>query len=555
MIFEHKEYLKFAELTDALKKLCERYPKLTRLESIGKTSEGRDIWMITVTDFSDHDHHERPAVWLDGNTHATEIAGSQACLYLVDLLTSEASQTAIADLLKGITFYVIPRISADGAEHVLDLKGYVRSSPVNFLGDTPSENFQLKDLDGDQEILMMRIKDPSGGYKISKNDPRLMVNREPWDDAGEDFYHLFQEGEFLNFDGFKRRDLPPYRYDLNRQAPAHFSPDEEGAGPIPMWLPEGQAIARAFVARPNIGIAITYHTFGGFLLRPSAMKPDSDLPTPDLQIFKLMGAIGEKLVGYPAVSVYHDFRYDPKKVTTGSWDDWFYHHRGVFSWTPEIWSVARQAGATLPNPIDIYQNPGEETLTKILHWCDQNLEPGSFYRDWRPLQHSQLGSVETGGWRPLLTWSNPPKKFLAEECGKLSSWVLHLARMLPKVQLKRVGFEKTGDVFVLKIEIANVGYLPTNISDVAKSLKVHESPVVRMKVGRDQKILQGKAETFCEHLEGRSSSLPWISPFWGSSVENSNENQFAWTIKGPGRVEFEVSYHGAGVFRTSVSLE
>ena len=36
-------------------------------------------------------------------------------------------------------------------------------------------------------------------------------------------------------------------------------------------------------------------------------------------------------------------------------------------------------------------------VEKILEWCDAHLEEGSFFKDWEPCDHPQLGPVEIGG--------------------------------------------------------------------------------------------------------------------------------------------------------------
>lgn len=36
-------------------------------------------------------------------------------------------------------------------------------------------------------------------------------------------------------------------------------------------------------------------------------------------------------------------------------------------------------------------------VEKILEWCDAHLEEGSFFKDWEPCDHPQLGAVEIGG--------------------------------------------------------------------------------------------------------------------------------------------------------------
>lgn len=556
MKLTHDKYFKYDELTDVLKDFAARYSQYAKLSSIGQTEQGREIWIMTVTDERTGSHAEKPAFWVDGNTHATELSGCQACIHLIDSLTSRAEEPCIKEILEKVTFYIVPRISADGAEYVLTQGSYVRSTNTVFPGGEPKENFQIKDLDGDGEVLTMRVKDPSGFFKVSPQDPRLMVPREATDfsDSQGPFYHLFPEGEFLHWDGFTRQHLDPHRFDLNRQAPVQFSPREYGAGPLPMYLKEAQALAKAFAERPNIVGAHTHHTFGGFLLRPSSSQPDAELPTMDLEIYKLMGEIGEKILGYKAVSVFHEFKYDPKQVTTGAWDDWHFYHRGVFSWTPEIWSLATQAGVKLDKPLDIYQKPGSENLLKILQWCEKNLSKGSYYKDWKTFEHPQLGTVEIGGWRKLYTWSNPPAKFLKAELEKLTEFTLQQAQMSPQVHVKETRIAEIGnDLFNVKVIVQNKGFLPTYLSETAKSLRIYRDPYAILKISSNQSLMSGKEEVPIKHLTGRAESR-WLNPIWGNDLENSNEDIYSWVVKGKGLVLFEAHFGTGGVVKKTITL-
>jgi hypothetical protein len=56
------------------------YPNLCRVESMGQSYEGRDIWVMTVTNFTTGPDNEKPAYWVDGNIHATEVSPSSAAL-------------------------------------------------------------------------------------------------------------------------------------------------------------------------------------------------------------------------------------------------------------------------------------------------------------------------------------------------------------------------------------------------------------------------------------------------------------------------------------------
>ncbi|MCX7924565.1 MAG: M14 family zinc carboxypeptidase, partial [Fimbriimonadales bacterium] len=104
-------YYRYDDLTQILHAYAEEYPNLVRIESIGKSYEGRDIWLLTVTNFATGIAEEKPALWVDGNIHASEVSPSSACLYLIHRLTSEyGKHDKITRCLDTRTFYICPRV-------------------------------------------------------------------------------------------------------------------------------------------------------------------------------------------------------------------------------------------------------------------------------------------------------------------------------------------------------------------------------------------------------------------------------------------------------------
>ena len=101
---------------------------------------------------------------------------------------------------------------------------------------------------------------------------------------------------------------------------------------------------QAIVDRPNITCAVSYHTFGGVLLRPYGARPDDDFPPADLRAYDRMADEAVRLTGYPRPSGYHHFQDEPKTWMRGAFDDWIYEYLGVFRWTTEFWSPMRAAG-------------------------------------------------------------------------------------------------------------------------------------------------------------------------------------------------------------------
>src|SRR5581483_7222269 len=75
--FDH--YYRYDELTEILNRLTRDFPELARIESIGKSYEGRDVWLVTVTNFATGPDKDKPALWVDGNIHASEVSPASAC--------------------------------------------------------------------------------------------------------------------------------------------------------------------------------------------------------------------------------------------------------------------------------------------------------------------------------------------------------------------------------------------------------------------------------------------------------------------------------------------
>ncbi len=83
------KYYKYAELTAVLQAWAVEHPDRFRLTSMGKSYEGRDIWLATVTNFATGPDTEKPAFWLEANIHATEVTGCTAALHLIDKLLTQ----------------------------------------------------------------------------------------------------------------------------------------------------------------------------------------------------------------------------------------------------------------------------------------------------------------------------------------------------------------------------------------------------------------------------------------------------------------------------------
>ena len=103
-------FLRYAELTEVVKGMASEFPQLVSVESIGRSHEGRDIWVATVCNRAAGAPGERPAFWVDGNIHSVEVAASAACLYFLQyLLDNYGKDPDVTRALDTRTFYVCPR--------------------------------------------------------------------------------------------------------------------------------------------------------------------------------------------------------------------------------------------------------------------------------------------------------------------------------------------------------------------------------------------------------------------------------------------------------------
>ena len=70
-------YMDYAGFNKLTQELAKAYPDLVKYESIGKSYQGREMYVITITDFKSGRPESKPAFWIDGNIHANELQGTQ----------------------------------------------------------------------------------------------------------------------------------------------------------------------------------------------------------------------------------------------------------------------------------------------------------------------------------------------------------------------------------------------------------------------------------------------------------------------------------------------
>ncbi len=554
-------YYRYDELTRLLHQFAQENPQLVQVESVGKSYEGRDIWVVTVTNSATGPASEKPALWADGNIHASEVSPSSACLYTLNKLVTHYGKDAdITRCLDTRAFYLCPRINPDGAEWALaDKPKIIRSSTRPYPYDEePLNGLFNEDIDGDGRMLMMRIPDPNGAWKAHPDEPRLLIRRDPAEVGGQ-YYRLLPEGTLKDYDGVEIR-IPPKKegLDLNRNFPLEWRQESEqrGAGPYPTSEPEIRAIVHFITSHPNITGGVSFHTFSGVLLRPYGTHPDEHFPAEDLWTYQKIGQKGTEITGYPSVSVYHDFRYHPKEVITGVFDDWLYDHFGLYAWTVEIWSPQRQAGIESYKFIEWNREHPLEDDLKMLKWSDEVLD-GKGYVNWYPFEHPQLGKVELGGWNMLYAWRNPPPPFLEKEIAPFADWLTWHLLISPRLELYETQVTPLGDQnYHIRLVLHNTGWLPSYVSKKALEKKVVRGLICEIELPDGATLKTGKLREDLGQLEGRSYTTVTPSP-WDSSGETRERTKVEWVIHAPngGEVNVTARHERAGAVRAAFNLE
>lgn len=539
-----EKYLLHDAITKQLQSWAERFPRFARLRSLGKSEEGRDLWLLELGLDPDRD---RPSIWVDGNMHAQEVSGSSVALAIAeDILRLHLDpefcphglQPQTLALLRELRFFVMPRMCPDGAERILTSGRYVRSNPRDRRPNL-KPRWVSSDVDGDGQALLMRMQDPSGDFVESRNEPGLMVPRE-LDDEGP-FFRIFPEGYIDPFDG----TFPEASYladndtDLNRNFPWSWAaePDQLGAGAFAASEPESRAVVEFTSARPSIFAWLNLHTFGGVYIRPPGHLPDHKMDQEDLALFRQLEAWGEEHGGYPTVSGYTEFLYEPERPLRGDLADYAYHQRGALALVCELWDLFVQAGLPRKKPfVSSYSHLSRAELETIARW-DREQNQKRCLRPWVSAQHPQLGAVEVGGLDSRVGLANPSYELLPQVCSRQSAFLLRLAALAPRLALSSPRVESLGgDIHRVTIEIRNLGYLGTNITQESRRLPWNEGIFVDVH-GEGVTLLEPTPQRQAlGHLEGwghgRFSDRTTI--FLQRSHRNQTARKVSFVVQGSG---------------------
>ena len=473
-------YYDHAGLGAILARLHKVFPELTRLSSIGKSSQGRDIWCLEVTARNVGDPNRKPGMYIDGNIHGNEIQAGEVVAYTGWYLCHQYGRLEkVTALLNDRVFYLLPTINPDGRDFWIHGGQFARSGlqPTDNDRDGLVDEDDCEDLNGDGFITMMRKKDPQGRFKLHPDYPQYLMVRAKPDEPGQ-YILLGWEGIDNDGDGRINEDGPG-GYDLNRNWAYDWQPDyiQYGAKDYPFSQPETRAVAEFVLAHPNIAAMQSYHNSGGMILR-SPGREGGPMKDQDEQVLKVIAERGEKILPfYRSMIIWKDLY-----TVWGSEDDWFYAGRGVLSFTNELWT-----------PKNLYKTtdqPSDEDEAAFVQYV--LLGDGAI--PWQEYDHPTYGKIEIGGQKKQ--WGRlPPSFLLEEELHRNMAFTLYHADMMPLLLISDIEIEKLAPakagvgLFKIWVTVENQRLIPTR---TAQDVANHISPPDVVSIWGDPCLCRGR---------------------------------------------------------------
>jgi len=446
-----------AGLGAILARIHKAFPELTRLYSIGKSTEGRDIWCLEVTALNVGDPDRKPGMYIDGNIHGNEVQAGETVAYTAWYLCHQYGRLEkVTALLDERVFYLLPSINPDGRDSWLQRGGHARSGmePTDNDRDGLADEDDSEDLNGDGHITMMRKKDPHGRFKLHPDYPEYLMVRTRPGELGE-YEYLGWEGIDNDGDGRINEDSRG-GYDMNRNWAYDWQPNyiQYGAKDYPFSQPETRAVSEFVLTHPNIAAAQSYHNSGGMILRTPGREGGA-MKSQDDRILRLIAERGEKIIPYYRSMVIWEDLY----TTWGSELDWLYGGRGILSFANELW--------TSKNLYKTPDRPSDEQEAEFIEYVLM----GDAAVPWREFEHPTYGTIEIGGEKK--EWGRlPPSFLLEEELHRNMAFTLYHADMMPLLKISQVNVEKLADnLYKIWVTIENQRLIPTRTAqDVANHI-------------------------------------------------------------------------------------
>ncbi len=495
-------YHGYTDTVKYLKDVARAYPDITRLLEIGRSTMGRPIHVLVISNMKSGttiDRHVplrnmrregvanvppmqpyqgKPGHLITGATHGNEFTGTEVCLYTIDkLVTGYGEDETVTRLIDQKTFYILPMINPDGVFNSVE-KGIAQrqnSMLKDDDGDGRINEDGWDDLNGDGRITYFRYPDPAGRYVLDEQDPRIMVRLERDQRTEKPRYSMIMEDKDNDGDGKQGEDTEA-GIDLNRNFPEGWFRDDGfagGSGDYPTSAPEIRAVAEFLTNHTNVLMAQNYHTAGGFTYRPMGTAPHPALHPKDVAVLdfimgkKYLELLGEEIPeAWQKPEALDKFKAELKETSRNKYaaqrgyelprgwrvsyneeQDRRYSYGMATDWMYAqygIFAITTElwnAARDIPDFPPISTEGDRAQVERALIKYQAEKYGGKLFLPWTKFKHPELGEGEIGGWLPIYRNNALPGGPLRKVCETHWQFELFRAGLLPEVVVTDVKAE------------------------------------------------------------------------------------------------------------------
>ncbi|RKY78585.1 hypothetical protein DRQ07_07425 [candidate division KSB1 bacterium] len=530
-IFHNNPGLKSEFLT-----LQKKFPQIVRVSDLVKTKSGNSMILVTI---GKNSHDDKSGILLVGSADGSYLPGSEVALKIAVKLAEQYGKVdSVTTMLNKHVLYIIPRLNPDAAEYYfkkIKFEHPYNNTPIDNDHDGLIDEDGPEDLNHDNMITIMRVKDPEGKYMIDPENPLLLRKADPAKgEKGE--YKIYTEGIDNDSDGLFNEDGTG-GVDINKNFPQEYPAFKKNAGKFMESEPETRAVSKFLFDHRNIVLTLTYGLYDNLVNSPKplpqrTMKPASEpsqrrfgfsrkpvtkLNTKDIPYYKAIGDLYKKITGLTGKSTV----YVNKDKGQGSFYKWVYFQRGILSLTTSLITIPEKPVKNNSKNDPQGKNPSKKMKNrskgendpsamdkKWLEYFKANNIPG--YVEWKPYNHKQLGRVEIGGFAPFAKTT-----FLQKSIEQLSDqqtkFICSLFDKLPQIVVEDINVKPKGsNIFAVSAYIKNIGYLPTATAHGEKT-RLAKPVLVKFYLKKGE-LISGNKITFIPALKGSGSAkkVEWL---------------------------------------------
>jgi hypothetical protein len=473
-VINWKQYYAYDEWVKIMMDLEKKYPHLCRVESIGRSRMGREMYVMTLTAKNTGADTSKPAVWVDGAIHGNEVNGITCSLYLAwYLLTRYDYDARVHESLNRSTVYILPGFNVDGNDSYVRFPNTENNPrepfrPVDDDRDGLYDEDMTEDVDGDGELSVMYAEDRSGEYRLSRDGMRFVRIAEGdwWE--GTRFRRIGGEGFDNDGDGeLAEDDLGGI--DPNRNFPWDFR--KENGKSYPLSEPETRNVLNFQLAKKNILVSFNYHNVGRLIMymmppeakRPAAATTRREIPSDAKDIYRFVSPrrvdpeyqhdadVFNRTV---SAGLYILKTYEPEAGNEyGEHLATSYYLLGAYSFLIELWGA--------PTPFADTDGDGYVSDEEYAKWVALDLGGDAWVKPHRAA-HPQLGDIWIGGTSKKHVGRTPPPRYIEQEADKQCMYVMYCIEQLPRLSFGNCSVKKTGsNVYEVEVEVVNDRLFPT----------------------------------------------------------------------------------------------